>query len=396
MALNKKRRVQDEPDTTTASNMPADDAATDAAVDDKAGGFVPLSDGSYLDESDPKKQKLVYEKVSAEDMKREMDRKRELRKQRREEREAKRSPVFSVARIGITAVTLLGAVGSLLYVAGTAGSYDEEYRANAEQINELSARQSGLDQDARTQLQPNVVKHDLDLASERGQMIADVQNDMALTRSSLDMPDDQRDKNLKVYATQVDQMRSMIAKESTSGGTFAPQQRWINPIEMVPQDGAAQANAEDKPIARTRNVPPDQYTWTVHTTRNVDTDKSIVPVIWTAHRTAGKDEGQLIAWTRALFDPNTGMFSAFDFGLTPYGQTLLKGTPSIEKQDKIQDEETLKEVQAELERARGLQEQQNTNAAQVDVSDVKQRQAKDAANARQQRADGAGDAKETN
>ena len=90
------------------------------------------------------------------------------------------------------------------------------------------------------------------------------------------------------------------------------------------------------------------------------------------------------------------MFSAFDFGLTPYGQTLLKGTPSIEKQDKIQDEETLKEVQAELERARGLQEQQNTNAAQVDVSDVKQRQAKDAANARQQRADGAGDAKETN
>ena len=137
MALNKKRRAQDEPDTTTVSDMPADDVAADAAADEEVGGFAPLSDGSYLDESDPEKQKLVYEKVSAEDMKREMDRKRELRKQRREEREAKRSPVFSVARIGITAVTLLGAVGSLLYVAGTAGSYDEEYRANAEQILSL-------------------------------------------------------------------------------------------------------------------------------------------------------------------------------------------------------------------------------------------------------------------
>lgn len=396
MALNKKRRAQDEPDTTTVSDMPADDVAADAAADEEVGGFAPLSDGSYLDESDPEKQKLVYEKVSAEDMKREMDRKRELRKQRREEREAKRSPVFSVARIGITAVTLLGAVGSLLYVAGTAGSYDEEYRANAEQINELSARQSGLEQDTRTQLQPNVVKHDLDLASERGQMIADVQNDMALTRSSLHMSDDERDKNLEVYATQVDRMRGMIAKESTSGGTFAPQQRWINPIEMAPQDGAENADAAQRPIARTRNVPADQYTWVVHTTRNIDTDKSIVPVIWTAHRTAGEDEGQLIAWTRALFDPNTGMFSAFDFGLTPYGQTLLKGTPSVEKQDKIQEQKTLKEVQAELERARGLEQQQNANAAQVDVSDVKQRQAKDAAKAQQQRDRGAEGVKETN
>lgn len=396
MALNKKRRAQDEPDTTTASDVPTDNVGADAAADEEAGGFAPLSDGSYLDESNPEKQKLVYEKVSAEDMKREMDRKRELRKQRREEREAKRSPVFSVARMGITAVTLLGAVGSLLYVAGTAGSYDEKYRANAEQINELSARQSGLEQDTRTQLQPNVVKHDLDLASERGQMIADVQNDMAYTRLSLDMPDDQRDKNLEVYATQVDRMRSMIAKESTSGGTFAPQQRWINPIEMAPQDGAAQADAAQRPIARTRNVPADQYTWVVHTTRNIDTDKSIVPVIWTAHRTVGKDEGQLIAWTRALFDPNTGMFSAFDFGLTPYGQTLLKGTPSVETQDKIQDEETLKEVQAELERARGLAQQQNADAAQVDVSKVKQRQAKEAEQAQQQRDGDVEGAKETN
>lgn len=396
MALNKKRREQEEPDTTIASDMPADDAAVDAGSDEEVGGFAPLSDGSYLDESDPEKQKLVYEKVSAEDMKREMDRKRELRKQRREERDAKRSPVFSVARIGITAVTLLGAVGSLLYVAGTAGSYDEEYRANADRINELSSQQSSLEQDTRTQLQPNVVKHDLDLASERGQMIADVQNDMATTRLSLNMSDDDRNKNLEVYATQVDRMRSMIAKESTSGGTFAPQQRWINPIEMAPQDGAEQADVADRPIARTRNVPAEQYTWVVHTTRNVDTDKSIVPVIWTAHRTAGEDEGQLIAWTKALFDPNTGMFSAFDFGLTPYGQTLLKGTPSIQKQDKIQDEQTLREVQTELERARGLQQQQNIDAAEVDVSDVKQRQAKEAEKARQQRDGGAEAAKETN
>mgnify|MGYP007089719954 FL=1 len=121
-----------------------------------------------------------------------------------------------------------------------------------------------------------------------------------------------------------------------------------------------------------------------------------MPVIWTAHRTAGEDEGQLIAWTRALFDPNTGMFSAFDFGLTPYGQTLLKGTPSVETQDKIEEQETLKEVQAELERARGLEQQQNANAAQVDVFDVKQRQAKDAAKAQQQRDRGAEGAKETN
>ena len=65
------------------------------------------------------------------------------------------------------------------------------------------------------------------------------------------------------------------------------------------------------------------------------------------------------------------MFSAFDFGLTPYGQALQKGTPSVSDQDDAIDEETLNEVERELERARGLHEDQNRAASEVDVNEAK-------------------------
>lgn len=373
MALSKKRRESsaDAPETPDKVNADtsADKAVSSHKGSDVAGGFRPLSDGSYLDEADPSKQKLVYNKVSAEDMKRELERKRQLRAKRRKEREARRSPVFSVARMGITAVTLLGAVGSLLYVAGTAGSFDEQYRANAEKISELSSKQEGLDKDTRKDLQPSVISHDLALARERGKMITDTQNAMANTRTSLSQDEDTREKNLQEYALQVDKMRELIAKESSSGGTFAPQQRWISPMERtVP---SLDENPREAERVRTQNLPSEQYAWTMHDTLSIDTERGVVPVIWTAHRVGEKDNGQLIAWTKALFDPNTGMFSAFDFGLTPYGQSVLKGTPSIEVQEGDEDEETLKEVERELERARGLQEDQNRKAAEVDVSEAK-------------------------
>ena len=376
MALGKKRRDDsaDAPKTPDKDAQANADMSADKAVsshkksDDVAGGFIPLSDGSYLDESDPSKQKLVYDKVSAEDMKREMKRKRELRAKRRKEREARRSPVFSVARIGITAVTLLGAVGSLLYVAGTAGSFDEQYRANAEKISELSSKLEGLDKDTRKDLQPSVVSHDLALARERGKMIADVQNNMAATRTAVDMDEDTQNKNLEDYALQVDKMRELIAKDSTSGGDFAPQQRWINPMTFKRD---IKEKPEEDSGGMTQNLPSDQYEWTMHDTLSIDTERGVVPVIWTAHRVGEEDKGQLIAWVKALFDPNTGMFSAFDFGLTPYGQSLQKGTPSVESQDRIEDAETLKEVERELERARGLQDEQNREAAEVDVNEAK-------------------------
>ena len=381
MALGKKRREDsaDAPETPDKDTQVNADTSADKAVSSHkesegvAGGFTPLSDGSYLDESDPSKQKLVYDKVSAEDMKRELERKRELRAKRRKEREARRSPVFSVARIGITAVTLLGAVGSLLYMAGTAGSFDEQYRANAEKISELSSKQEGLDKDTRKDLQPSVVSHDLALARERGKMITDTQNAMADTRSELNADETTRDKNLQEYAVQVDKMRELIAKESTSGGTFAPQQRWIYPMTL-------KRDIQDKPEedigGMTQNLPSDQYEWTMHDTLSIDTDRGVVPVIWTAHRVGNEDNGQLIAWVKALFDPNTGMFSAFDFGLTPYGQSLQKGTPSTDRQDAIADEETLKEVERELERARGLHEDQNRAASEVDVNEAKKQKQK--------------------
>ena len=378
MALDKKRRDDsaDAPETPDKDTQVNADTSVSNVVSNKnqvdgetAGGFTPLSDGSYLDESDPSKQKLVYDKVSAEDMKREMERKRELRAKRRKEREARRSPVFSVARIGITAVTLLGAVGSLLYVAGTAGSFDEEYRANAEKISELSSKQESLENDTRKDLQPSVISHDLSLARERGKMITDTQNAMADTRTSLNQDEDMQEKNLQEYALQVDKMRELIAKESTSGGTFAPQQRWITPMEtVIPR---LNENPEEAEQPRTQNLSSEQYAWTMHDTLSIDTERGVVPVIWTAHRVGEKDNGQLIAWTKALFDPNTGMFSAFDFGLTPYGQSLSKGTPSIDVQNQAEDEETLKEVERELERARGLAEEQNREAAEVDVNEAK-------------------------
>ena len=376
MVLGKKRREDsaDAPETPDKDTQVNADTSADKAVsshkesDGVAGGFTPLSDGSYLDESDPSKQKLVYDKVSAEDMKREMERKRELRAKRRKEREARRSPVFSVARIGITAVTLLGAVGSLLYMAGTAGSFDEQYRANAEKISELSSKQEGLDKDTRKDLQPSVISHDLALARERGKMITDTQNAMANTRTSLSQDEDTQEKNLQEYALQVDRMRELIAKESTSGGDFAPQQRWIYPM-MVVRDTAP--DLEERKRGSTQNLPADQYAWTMHDTLSIDTERGVVPVIWTAHRVGDEDNGQLIAWVKALFDPNTGMFSAFDFGLTPYGQALQKGTPSVSDQDDAIDEETLNEVERELERARGLHEDQNRAASEVDVNEAK-------------------------
>ena len=376
MVLGKKRRDDsaDAPKTPDKDAQANADMSADKTVsshkksEDVAGGFTPLSDGSYLDESDPSKQKLVYDKVSAEDMKREMERKRELRAKRRKEREARRSPVFSVARIGITAVTLLGAVGSLLYVAGTAGSFDEQYRANAEKISELSSKLEGLDKDTRKDLQPSVVSHDLALARERGKMIADVQNNMAATRTAVDMDEDTQNKNLEDYALQVDKMRELIAKDSTSGGDFAPQQRWINPMTFKRD---IKEKPEEDSGGMTQNLPSDQYEWTMHDTLSIDTERGVVPVIWTAHRVGEEDKGQLIAWVKALFDRNTGMFSAFDFGLTPYGQSLQKGTPSVESQDRIEDAETLKEVERELERARGLQDEQNREAAEVDVNEAK-------------------------
>lgn len=329
------------------------------AKDDNAveGGFAPLGDGSHLDETSSSK-KLNYEHVSPEQVKAQLERRREVERAKRKERAAKRSPIFSVARVAVTAVTLLTAVGSVAYVAGTADSFDKQVQANTQRLNDINAQMSGLDNDARVKVNASTVTNNITLARERGEKITQIQNDMAKTRITRDMDDAQGEAITQEYAVQVDNMRSYIARESMTGGDLAPQQRWISPVALVKSDNP-------DIMYEAQDLKPEQYRWTMHDTQTVDNSNNTVPVIWTSNFVGGDDDGQLIAWMTALFDPETGMFSDFKFGMSPFGARLLDSTQSLEQQDFNNDVTKREKARRELEKLRAVQEQQTSDAGKA-------------------------------
>lgn len=288
------------------------------------GGARPLGDGSHLYEDDDSDVMDLDNqgKITGEELRQRMARRRDAQRNRQAEKQAKRHPVFSLARTAVTVVAIAGAIGSVFYVQGTSGRFDEKTQANSAEISELEA---SIDE-ARTGPQATVdaaaISNGLTLARERAQALADVQNAMAETRTHPDMSDAEAEEVTDQYSVQVDNAKSYLARSAQTGGTFSPQQRWLSPAEFVID--------RDDPSDRGQIVPlpANMYSWTARPTHSVDSSTARVRVLWTANMVEGDDKGQLLAWVTGEFDPSTGSFSSMRMGLTPFGEEMVGASVS--------------------------------------------------------------------
>lgn len=288
------------------------------------GGARPLGDGSHLNDEDNDAVELsaAQSKITGEELRERMARRRDAQRNQRAERQAKRHPAFSLVRTAVTVVAIAGAIGSVFYIQGTAGGFDEQTQANAAEISELEASLEEVTSSPRASADAATINNGLVLARERAQALADIQNGMAETRTHPDMSDDEAEAVTEEYSVQVDNAKSYLSRSAQTGGTFAPQQRWLSPAEFV-------IDRED-PSDRGQIVPlpANMYTWTSRPTHNVDPETTEVRTLWTANMVEGEDAGQLLAWVTGSFNPSTGSFSSMRMALTPFGEKMVGATVS--------------------------------------------------------------------
>lgn len=318
------------------------------------GGARPLGDGSHLHEDDDSDVMDLDNqgKISGEELRERMARRREAQRNRRAEKQAKRHPVFSLARTVVTVVAIAGAIGSVFYVQGTSGRFDEETQANSAEISELESSIDEARTGAQAKADAATISNGLALARERAQALADIQNDMAETRTHPDMSDAEAEEVTDQYSVQVDNAKSYLARSAQTGGTFSPQQRWVSPAEFV----IDRDNPEDR--GQIVPLPANMYSWTARPTYSVDPSTAQVRVVWTANMVEGDDKGQLLAWVTGEFNPSTGSFSSMRMGLTPFGESMVGATVSPPEAGY---DEGLKQGEKRAENIEKLLEEQNNN-----------------------------------
>lgn len=303
--------------------------------------YSPLGDG-YSEYGQHTPLSSMQSKV---DIQAAYERQRDQQEHEAQERRQQRSSVMRLVRVGIAGLSCVVAVGCGMYVVSTQGAYTQQYEANAEVLRDLEKQVS--DADVRSEQAPSVevVQNQLVSAKERGDRIAELQNE--IYRMNTTLPD-QRDPSYTKATNDMkalrEQIRTMVTTQAKSGGTFSVAMPWLVMDTFVP------VMYTDRDVEelrfQVRPVNPELFSWRMETNYEVDASSGVIPVLWTARMDKGPLRGELLAWVTATYDPKTGMFGEFTYGQTPRAAAL--GSASSSKTEGIGVEEFKKRDTASL------------------------------------------------
>ena len=274
----------------------------------------------------------------------------QLLKERREKSKAKAQETFDkwapqagIARVAVTTLCGLAAIGIGIGVVSTAGKHDQKVAANNEVISSLKTDQTGAQNRLEKIPDASVMVSAMSRAGERAHELIDEQNKITRWRA----PDDRAENQEDVYAeygVMTDNAKRFFTERTVSGGDFLPNGPWYSPMKQ----------AEDpKHKGKTTVVPLDANEWEWRYVRVHDVnDDGSVPVLFEARRTGGDKDGELLAWMKATYEQNVDKFSNMVFAKTSAGSALDFGTPGIDQEPgdyKNKDELNKPVDQAEIE-----------------------------------------------
>lgn len=254
----------------------------------------------------------------------------QLLKERREKSKAKAQETFDkwapqagIARVAITTLCGLAAIGIGIGVVSTAGKHDQKVAANNEVISSLKTDQTGAQNRLEKIPDASVMVSAMSRAGERAHELVDEQNKISRWRA----PDDKAENSDEVYAeygVMTDNAKRFFTERTVSGGDFLPNGPWYQPMKQ----------AEDpKNKGKTTVVPLDAEEWEWRYVRVHDVnDDGSVPVLFEARRTGGEKDGELLAWMKATYEQNVDKFSNMIFAKTAAGSALDYGTPGIDSE----------------------------------------------------------------
>lgn len=243
-----------------------------------------------------------------------MTKAREATARTRVERALRRAPRATVIRVVVGVVLVLMILYTVLHTASSSSAHDEQARENVSTIAELEKELAQAKVAATNVPDAAALSPAFDDAASKATAVADLQNQMA--GLNFDVKD--ASKALASYGSLTDQMKQYLSIGSMSGGSFLPQGQWYQPQE--------QGRNHDGDPAWVR-LPAGSWNWKSIPTKTADANGN-VSVIWTAQLTGGSQDGALLAWVLASYDPRRAAFYDFSRGLTPEGYKRLGATRS--------------------------------------------------------------------
>lgn len=289
-------------------------------------GATPLghaSDYMRVDSSDKSIDAASgHKKLTAEDIRRRSQQRKEQKARERAERSEKTKPVASMVRMGGTALAVLTALGCWIYVGTTADDYEQDLAVANNKINELDGKMNDAKSDADNLPDIDTLQAQLVAASDRANEVADLQNKIGKYQI-----DTASDESIKKYGELIDQSKTFFTRNAVSGNGFLPHGNWYSPQYKG-------KNKDGRLIWMP--LPGDKWGWSAVPSKGVGADGSI-PMLWEARLRGGKDDGLLLAWVRAEYFPGTNTFGKLSIGRTKdgwdrIGATSAEGeTPEDEK-----------------------------------------------------------------
>ncbi len=252
----------------------------------------------------------------------------QLLKERREKSKAKAQETFDkwapqagIARVAVTTLCGLAAIGIGIGVVSTAGKHDQKVAANNEIISSLKTDQTGAQNRLEKIPDASVMVSAMSRAGERAHELVDEQNKISRWRAPDERADDQEDIYAE-YGVMTDNAKRFFTERTVSGGDFLPNGPWFSPTKLVP---------DPKHKDKRMSVPLDANEWEWRYVRVHDVnDDGSVPVLFEARRTGGDKDGELLAWMKATYEQNVDKFSTMIFAETSAGAALHHGTPGID------------------------------------------------------------------
>lgn len=282
--------------------------------------YQPLGDGEFL-ELDRSRVRLS-DTYTGDDISRAYDNEREQQELYRQERKEETRPYFNLARIVVVGLSVLTIIGSFVYVLSTQGAYADQFDANQQRIGELELDDRDRDRSNETEPDINMVRNSLVTAHDKGQQLADLQNEYAQTALN---PED-KTRNLDDFQKDVERIsnsiKGLLGQGVDSGGEFNPAVQWFAPLYPRMKD-----DNDDGLMGMWVPLGTDFWEWEFVSTYDFDESLTAVPVVWQARIKTGPFEGELLGWVTAKFNPNTGVFSHMRRGLTLRGHELAMATP---------------------------------------------------------------------
>lgn len=264
------------------------------------------------------------------------------RDDKRRERIAKRAPKESLIRNGVSLALIVASIGSFIYLTTTAGGYEDQTAQNNETIAKLQGEINEVSKRTDSIPDAEVMVAGIEDSHQRGKELAALLNEIA----GFDVPDDPTDERIEDYQALFDDLKGFFTNNALNGGSFNPVNIWYQPHVSNP----------DPDAGGTVKMPKEMWEWVAVPTQSARGD-GLVDTLFEARRIGGDDDGKVMAWATAVYDPKVRKFNSVVMAVTSTGQGYIGVTDTrgnLESQERDRRQEVLDKALQDAQ-ARGLQ-----------------------------------------